>query len=97
MDDLIFHELVEFSGTLSIGCWLAFLGLHFSRGTDDLFFIHLLFDPLLVFVSDLLSYPLLRVKHEPIDALRHLLFDAKLLLPPLKRYNRDEFENFTRG
>ena len=88
MDDLVFHEFIEFTRSLSVCCWLSFLGCNLSRGTNNLFFIHLIFNSLLVFVSDLLRYPLLRVKHEPVDALRHLLLDSELFLPPLQRYNR---------
>ena len=88
MNDLVFHEFVEFTRPLSVCCWLSFLRLNFPRGANNLFFIHLVFDSLLVFVSDLLRYPLLRVKHEPVDALRHLLLNSELFLPPLQRYNR---------
>ena len=85
MDDLVSHEFVEFTRSLSVCRRLSFLRFNFSRGANDLFFIHGVFNSLLVFVSDLLRYPLLRVKHEPVDALRHLLLDSELFLPPLHR------------
>ena len=85
MNDLVFHELVELAWSHAICCRLSLLCLAFPLIPDDLFVFQLLLDSLLVFVPDLLCYPLLRVKHEPVDALGYLLLNAELLLPPLHK------------
>ena len=83
MNNLVFHKFIEFPGTFALCQLFPLLRLQPLLRSNDLLIVELVLDPLLVLVSDLLLNSLLRVKHESVDTLGHLLLYAEFLFPPL--------------